>query len=196
MLKLILPQNQQHFSKWIIVTSEDDKETQQVVQELGDPSIVSVMFFDFGKSFNKGGAIRMAQKSIPETYCGPVLLLDSDIYLPDTLRLPTLKPDTLYGPLSRRDFHTYESFRLDKANSFYRNNFYGFFQLYLRQGDKYLYTDSSDASVCDCEFRDNFKTRVLTSVKCKHLGIKGIHWKGRKGPLDYKPKTSCEDKKK
>lgn len=186
-LRIILPQNQKHFSKWIIVTHPDDAETISVIKELGDPAIVSIMFFDFyteERKFNKGGAIRLAQETIPE-YSGPILLLDSDIYLPDTLSLPTIKHDTLYAPSQRLDYHTYERFKSNKPDKKYKNKFYGFFQLYWKSDNKYLYDDSKDASECDTIFADLFKKRAIVPLLCKHLGQDIINWCGRVGELNY-----------
>ena len=107
-LKVIIPQNQRFFKKWYIITHPNDQDTINVVKDFNYPNIELVLFnfYENGKIFNKGGAIRSIQKIIPSGT--PVLLLDSDIYLPDNFLnvIPTIENDKLYSSDKRYYFYT------------------------------------------------------------------------------------------
>jgi hypothetical protein len=180
LLKITLPQNCRFFEKWYIITHPDDHETINVINGYSNIEMILYDFYANNKIFNKGGAIQMVQKRIPSgTH---VLLLDSDIYLPDNFLelLPQLEPDKLYGPEVRHDFYSHDHFKRDKPDKIYKSDFYGFFQLYIQTPER-LYSESNDASVCDDVFRDKFhkNNRVRLSIIPKHLGRDKVNWKGR-----------------
>ena len=91
LLAICLPHNYLFFKKWYIVTHEKDTKTINVVNTFkathDNRECIELLFFDFfaGKrAFNKGGAIRYAQMIINERFQDyPILLIDSDIVLPD-----------------------------------------------------------------------------------------------------------------
>ena len=183
LLKIIMPQNYQFFKTWYIITDQNDSKTIETINNFNYPN-VNTIFYDFykdGKIFNKGGAIKHVQQMIPDNTL--VLLLDSDIYLPDDFMnyLKKVKLDNnLYSPKVRYDYYSYNSFINNKHDKLYRNNFYGFFQLFTQTKDR-LYTDSEDASLCDDLFRDLFKKNkiILNDIIIKHLGQDRVNWKGR-----------------
>jgi hypothetical protein len=202
-LEKILSQNQRFFDTWLIVTSKDDTETQRVIADAGYKHVIP-LFFDFkagGHAFNKGGAIRFAQLQIPNfAVVSPddprVLILDSDIYLPDALMdvLPKSIPHThIYGVSQRNDYYSLDHFvrrivdkkyiGATKADEYL--HFVGFFQLYNRCSG-HMYTDSASCAECDMNFAKMFTHKVVISgLEVDHLGRDGVHWKGRAGYHDF-----------
>ena len=185
-LKIIMPQNYRFFDKWYIVTDFTDQKTIDVIKEYNYPN-VEMILFDFtkdGRIFNKGGAIRMVQQMIPTGKT--VLLLDSDIYLPDNFLevLPPLEHDKLYSSDQRQYFYSYSSFMNNKPDRIDRNYFFGFFQLYTQSPER-LYEESKDASHCDNQFKwafynnpeEIYQVRIY-NLELKHLGGSS-HWFGR-----------------
>jgi hypothetical protein len=107
LLAITLPQNLDLFDQLIVVTSETDKRTQQLVTDLsrrntGLDLLVTDLFYRDGAIFNKFRAVEAATQRIdPARWC---LILDADIFLPATTRerlaaggLCQLNPDCLYG---------------------------------------------------------------------------------------------------
>lgn len=184
-LQYILPQNQKFFDKWIIVTHKDDKKTIDLIDKFNFKN-VELLFFDFyadGKIFNKGGAIKFAQKTIPSSNIGDVLLLDSDILLPDNfndiIKNIDTKNDVLYGVRKRLDFHSYANLMSGKQDHSYIGNFHGFFQLY-KFNPSYLYNDSINCSQCDLDFANLFETKqIIKDLLVKHLGKNAVNWDKR-----------------
>jgi hypothetical protein len=219
LLAIILPQNYKFFDKWYIVTRPDDEKTINVVKSANYPN-VELVFFNFfaplnisrveyrrrtlmkkprlvhitevvTPKFNKGGAIRMCQqKLINEGYTGSVLLLDSDIYLPDNFTeiIGTIRDNTLYGTEKRSDYYSLNAFQKKVPDNIYPGSqqFHGYFQLY-KQTPAYLYKDSGNCSTCDMEFIDLFKQKqVITNLCVDHLGKPGINWDMRLTHDDFK----------
>lgn len=189
-LNLILAQNQKFFEKWIIITSLDDTATIKLIKESGFNNIDLVYFnFKIGKNqFNKGGAIKTVQSTIKEGET--ILILDSDIYLPDNFleTLPkNIERDTIYGVNQRLDYHTYKNYLSKKcdykfidATRKYRH-WVGFFQLYCAS-EKYIYRDSEDCSKSDITFMHSFLNRIIIKdLTVTHFGKNGVNWKGRDG---------------
>ena len=193
-LEIILPQNSKFFDKWIIVTSPDDADTLRVIEASGCKNI-EVLFFDFkkgGTKFNKGGAIKMCQQLLESRrYSGDVLILDSDIFLPndfaDKYSKLTINENTLYTPKLRHDFYSYKNFcdgRVDKV--YHRSHLHdGFFHLY-KHTNRFLYKDSVSANKCDDEFVELFRAKnKINDLTVCHLGRDGVNWDGRKA-CDFK----------
>ena len=181
-LKVIMPQNHRFFDKWYIVTSPNDQATIDVIEGYNYPN-VEMILFDFtqgNKVFNKGGAIRMVQQMIATGQ--KVLLLDSDIYLPDDFleKLPPLESDKLYSPDKRYYYYSPDSTQPERVE---KNHFFGFFQLYTQTPER-LYLESNDASHCDNQFKwdfyydyKTFQVRIY-DLEVRHLG-QSSHWSGR-----------------
>jgi hypothetical protein len=183
----MLKQNSQFLKTWYIVTSSTDKDTINLITNSNIPNIKMLFYDDFWKDaiFNKGGAVRFAQEYIYNNYesCN-ILILDSDIYLPDNFSAVTssviLEDDTLYGTRERIDYHTLHNF---VNNTTPRHNscgdaFIGFFQLY-KSSIKYKYDNSYDCGGCDNYFRDLFNKKVILDISVKHLGKCCENWSGR-----------------
>lgn len=195
LLKIILPQNYKFFEKWYIITHKDDNNTINVIKEYNFPN-VDIMYFDFyanNKIFNKGGAVRMCQNYLLESdYNGNILLLDSDIYLPDNfdilLKNIEISPMILYGTEKRLDYYSYENFKNSKVDHNYNlcHQVVGYFQLY-KHDPTLLYKESIDCSKCDWDFRKLFKNKIqIKNLIVSHLGKAGVNWKGRHDKTDFK----------
>lgn len=188
LLNIIIPQNYKFFDKWYIITDENDIDTINVIKKYNYNNII-MLFYNFlnnGKVFNKGGAIRYCQQLINKEveYDGNILLLDSDIYLPDNFIMAKhlqLEKDAIYGPNKRYDYYTYENFKnniidLDYPGS---KHGHGFFQLYKNDKNK-LYEESNNCSECDLIFLNHFKKLIIINdLVVKHLGKHGENWNGR-----------------
>jgi hypothetical protein len=187
-LNVILPQNYKFFEKWYIITSPADKDTLDVIQKYNYAN-VCVVYYDFyrsGRKFDKGGAIRHCQKNyIPNSYNGLILILDSDIYLPDhfmeIINSIDVTDGTLYGTNARYDYYTYEHFaqNIIDFNYPWAREFQGYFQLYKYKVN-FLYNESYNCAECDLNFLQHFHTKqILDALEVKHLGERGCNWNGR-----------------
>ena len=84
LLDLTLPLNHPHLDTMIVVTSHDDRRTQQVAKKHGAICVQTDLFSKNGRHFNKGAAINAGMGRFQ--YHGWRLHLDSDIILPDNFR--------------------------------------------------------------------------------------------------------------
>jgi hypothetical protein len=194
-LNIIIPQNIRFFEKWYIITDENDEKTIKVIKDHNFNNI-EILFYNFynnNKSFDKGGAIRHVQKNIIPAlnYTGNVLLLDSDIYLPDNfsdiMNNTEIKKDILYGTTLRNDFYSYENFKNNKVDYPYpwSQNFHGYFQLY-KFNENVLYNESHNCGSCDLEFIRFFKNKInIPNLVVAHLGKNAIHWDTRQNYDDF-----------
>ena len=174
LLGLIIDQNQKFFTKWYIITATNDQKTLNVIKRTNYEHI-EVLFFDFkkgGAKFNKGGALQMAQKLVMTNHGEGVnvLIVDSDIYLPDEFGKIyselTVEPDKLYGISKRIDYLKYSNF-LSKTNGVIHCasiDFIGCFQLYKQTANK-IYANSNNCGWCDFIFRDIFLKEKGPEIK-------------------------------
>jgi hypothetical protein len=194
LLDIVLPQNYIFFHKWIIITSPNDTKTMDVIKKHGFSNVIPI-FYDFyanGNKFNKGGAIQYCQKKIASlNYRGNILILDSDIYLPNDflsiMKNIEVKDYTLYGTNARNDYHSYNHFIHDKVDEYYSRSqcFDGYFQLY-KYKKQLLYSDSKNCAECDLVFHRFFKHKIIISgLNVKHLGKNGVNWNGRVEKTDF-----------
>lgn len=194
LLDIIIPINCHYFEKWLIVTHSTDIETIKVIKKHQRPNI-SIIYFDFYKNvaFNKGGAIKYCQDYILRNvdYSGPILLLDSDICLPDNfnelIASISFRDGTIYGTEKRLDYYSLENFKNNVVDYDYpwSQDFQGYFQLYLHN-PAYLYNDSYNCSNCDLEFLNYFQDKVIIpNMVVKHLGKSGVHWNKRLDKTDF-----------
>jgi len=196
-LKICLPQNIKFFKKWYIITDPTDLVTIQLVRAANNP-VLDLLFFNFyegGAKFNKGGAIRMAQLYVNAIHPNSnILLLDSDIFLPDNFGTimdnTSIEDDTLYGVTSRTDYYFLKNFLMEKPSKIYNltDEFVGFFQLYSNTNSKYLYNNSSNCSICDNEFVKLFahdKCINIADLHVKHLGRPEVNWNSRRNKHDF-----------
>lgn len=94
-----LPQNKQHFDKYVVVTSKKDKLTQRLCEFHNVEVITTDAFYEDGNKFNKGKGINIGLSHL--SMKGWAIHLDADIYLPpltrSILEKIDLREDTIYG---------------------------------------------------------------------------------------------------
>lgn len=100
LLDFTLDFNRNHFDTFIVVTSHDDRATQQVGWKHGCTVVPTDLFQKNGRNFNKGAAINAGLNYLQ--WAGWRLHMDCDIVLPDGFRRVLfnnthLDPDCLYG---------------------------------------------------------------------------------------------------
>lgn len=98
-LKETIKFNQQHFDRWVIVTSSTDTNTRELCRKHNLPCIVSDDHLREGDSFNKGRLIARGIDQLSQR--GWLIHLDADIVLPRMFRqaldIAHLDPTCLYG---------------------------------------------------------------------------------------------------
>ena len=141
--------------------------------------------------FDKGGAIRMAQTHVYNLYTEClILLLDSDIYLPDNfqdiIKSQKFEVNTLYHPTKRLDFYKLSDFygKQDYFDYPWIDDFQGFFQMYYYKEKTYFYQKSNKCYGCDLKFKQLFSEQKQLDFTVYHLGKNGVNWEGRKG-IDF-----------
>ncbi len=207
-LNIILKPNLEHLTKWYIVTHETDQKTIDVIHNANSDKI-EILYFDFWKNrakFNKGGAVQYAQQIVYDTYRNQnicVLILDSDIYLPNDFTtlytklqegngVDALRPNVLYAPFHRIDFRKESDF-VNKRNGqiyYLDQKHMGFFQLYYLSEEvdreKLYYENSVNCATCDSLFRNFFKERkLIKDLFVSHLGVPKVNWNTRKSQDDF-----------
>lgn len=99
-LDITLAHNHPHLDTMIVVTSHDDRATQECAKKHGAICVQTDLFKKNGRNFNKGAALNSAMSRFQ--YHGWRLHLDSDIALPDNFRRVLfnhthLDPRCIYG---------------------------------------------------------------------------------------------------
>lgn len=199
-LNINIHQNYKYFEKWYIITSITDEKTINVIKKANYPNI-EILYYNFYEKnaiFNKGGALKYAQSLVYEKHNNVnILLLDSDIYLPNNFETYMSKikllPYCVYGPHYRYDFSSYDDFLENKNSKLYHKNAkcYGYFQMYYYNKEipminKFLYKDSMNCSICDILFLNYFKNRIIIqNMEVYHLGEPKINWNTRKSYDDF-----------
>jgi hypothetical protein len=194
-LNIIMPQNHKFFEKWYIVTDKHDFDTINVINKYNFPNVIT-LFYDFhenNKIFNKGGAIRYCQKEIIGNldYNGNIVILDSDIYLPDNfieiVKDIIINDNTIYGTNKRYDYYSYDNFKNNIINLDYpwSKMFQGYFQFYKYDKNK-LYNESDNCAKCDLQFLNFFSNKViLSNLNVSHLGKNAVNWNKRINKNDF-----------
>jgi Glycosyl transferase family 2 len=192
LLPFVYERNNGCFKHWVFVTDKNDQET---INFLAKKPNVTVLYWDFQnerRHFDKGGAIRHAQYFVYDKFPNDwYLLIDADIVLPfeDQKKIKKFiinenenhSSESIYGMGNRFDFNKMSDLLAEiNYNKFDNQNMVtGYFQLYK---EKFFYSPSLDASLCDWYFTDFFSKQIFTDFKCYHLGQSGIHWKGKRKP--------------
>lgn len=198
-LSVIIGHNKQFFHKWYIITDKNDTNTIDLVNShntKGCEGKFVLLYYEFknnGSTFDKGGAIKMAQQKVYEEYTTVnekmlILLLDSDIYLQDdfisSIKDVDFVPHTIYGPEDRLNCTTYHNFNNRIINSSTSSrmdtnpawSFAGFFQMYVLD-DTLFYENSYNCAICDEKFVTCFTNKhVLKNVNVYHLGLDANGW--------------------
>lgn len=191
-LNISLPQNARFFEKWLIVTRIDDFATHSVLDTYDFPN-VEKLYFDFYRDgvFDKGGALRSAQKFVYDNYQDKIILmLDSDILLPDNfdtiMEGLKLEDQTLYSTKNRHIYYTYQNLLNNKPDVIEENSWFGYFQLYKQDNTKF-YSSSYNCDECDVLFKRLFKPKykLIEGLEIKHLGKTKVNWDGRHSSEDF-----------
>ena len=206
-LKFMLPINYKHFDKIYIITDENDNDTISLCKEYSN---VEVLFFTFKTDtavFNKGAALKMAQKIVYDKYPEHwYLIFDSDIILPnnfiDILQRENLNENCIYGAIRYNITRSSELFKNIKPDhKCIQNNLtfnwkiidngtgtgpgpgiIGSFQLYKL---KKTYQSSNDSWFNGADY-DFYFAWINFNIFCQlenilyiHLGETGKNWKGK-----------------
>lgn len=194
-LSITLPQNISHFDKYLVITSENDTKTIKLIEkyneEYNDKKVKLIktnIFYENDSRFNKGAAIRYAQKRLLiNSNVQWICILDADIVLPVNFRdicIKTCKNKYLLYGAQRINYETYEDYLNDKSTSLGDENEVGigFLQIYFQQKNKpkFYATRFKTAAVCDMEFKSKWgKGFKNIGFPVKHLGQSRTNWKGR-----------------
>lgn len=184
-----LKNNRDFFKHWYIVTDEGDSETIKIVEQLND-SRVSLLLYKFRgnvftnqygspvrSAFDKGGAVRMAQKQaykdFPDSW---YLVLDTDILIRSwrDFCIQNLARDCIYGPAVRNDYKSLSDYKQGIIH--YDRHLYkeecaiiGCFQLYY---EKRYYEHSEKSDLCDNNFTNLWlkENHKIIHITVDHLG--------------------------
>jgi hypothetical protein len=165
----------------LVVTSDKDIKTIQLVNELGYDCYTTDAFYRRGALFNKGAAMEEGFDVLGRE--GWICIWDCDIVMPSDIRIPMMEQDCLYGP-NRRILENPIDFQdgLDWSKypcPTHPNEFAGYFQLFhastLPQRPWYS-TDWTHAGGCDSDFQSKFPQSKCrrTSFDVLHLGPEGM----------------------
>jgi hypothetical protein len=129
LLDFTIGTNHPHLDTLIVVTSHDDKKTQQVCLKHGVICVPTDLFQKNGRSFNKGAAINAGFGHFQ--YHGWRLHLDVDIALPDNFKRVLfnhthLEQDCLYGAdrqdiIGQAEFNAWRQASLRMPQALYRS---------------------------------------------------------------------------
>lgn len=177
----------------IVITSPDDKETQELCRRHNVEMHITDVFFQNGAHFNKGSALSEAVfcKGIRDRQ-GWILTVDADIVPApdwrDNLEASDLQPGILYGARRHRQPEKAQTLHFDHRNLMPQKWVIGFFTLF-HSTDPHL--PSIDEPLFDIHWphAGNYDTaftkrwqpdrRRLLKARLIHLGDERSHWIGR-----------------
>jgi aminoglycoside phosphotransferase (APT) family kinase protein len=202
-LRHTLPQTLRHFSNVTVITAEQDHDTISFVQGSGAKVFLSDVWFQEGAAFNKSAALNQWLSLQPMTWA---LILDADIYLPDSfeLNLTELNSQCLYSvprricelewdwlcPASRRPDYPLAIPPVRNGMVWRRPTsqpaaLSGYFHLWNRgTTGKAFFPSSPNAAEYDVEFALQFpeQQRHYMPGDVIHLGPVKQNWSGRVSP--------------
>jgi len=166
-LSITLPRNKKLVDNVIVVTSMDDKNTEDICEENHVTYIKTNVFYLDGAVFNRGAALNQAKDLL--LFNDWVLFLDADIVLPENflrlLDLENLNPYKFYG-VGRYYIETIEDLELYNNEQKQLKDFelneclwgYGYFQLFNvkffeKQEIEFVYPGSLTKNDTDLLFR-------------------------------------------
>lgn len=126
-LAYTLPLNKQHFDHWVIITSKEDRETQQLCKHYNVECLVTDRFTEDGSPFNKAKGVN--EGLLYHSKRDWMLHIDADIVLPPTFRQiverMTLDVHSIYGVdrLMCPDFSSWMAY-IQKPKTIYDNWIY------------------------------------------------------------------------
>lgn len=182
LLDITIEENKKHFDRWLVITSEDDEETQSLCEFHKVECFKTNVFYDDGSSFNKSKALNLGLSRLERS--GWLVHLDADTLLPQHTRKVidacVLSKDAVYG-LPRWLIPAPELIQLRQAYQPRPGSadlISGYFNLF--HGSSVFKYDESyrTAGSQDIEFQKNFKEWLLLPLKAFHFGES--NWSGRK----------------
>jgi glycosyltransferase involved in cell wall biosynthesis len=110
-----LPDNISHFDRIVVVTTHDDKQTQDLCRKFSVDCFPTDVFFEDGDKFNKGRAINYGLSHL--RHDDWVVHIDADIVCPmrfrQMLHYAKLQKDTIYG-VDRLNTRSYDNWIQNK----------------------------------------------------------------------------------
>jgi hypothetical protein len=200
-LALTLPRNIRHLSECVVITSHEDERTAEVVRGIKGVQLLKTdAFTRNGAAFNKGLALEETFDVMGRS--GWFLILDADIVLPTTFKLPVLDRDTLYGA-PRRQLPP-GSMDIDGDWTRWKVvsdcSCVGYFQLFHGAAEALEWLpwyglDNIHAGNGDWWFRQRFDKRKRLPRAVLHIGQRYENWFGRATPrLDGTPMPGANQK--
>lgn len=186
LLRITLPLNLRHLTECLVITSPDDRETQDVASSVpGAKLFVTTAMHEHNAYFNKGLSFERCWDHFGRE--GWWLVHDADIILPDSIPLDQLRPDHLHGARRRilEDIPKWTP-DLDWRGCPLRadGGAIGFFQLFHADTimDKRPWYDVSfsHAGGGDAFFMEHWHRSKMTilPIDCLHLGPCDTQWFG------------------
>ncbi len=202
-LAITLPKNRQHFDRTVVVTTWDDKRTQEVAYRNGCECFNTVEFMTHRGQFNKGAALEAAFDQVLGRV-GWICIWDADIIMPDSTysQLGGIHKSSLYVP-ERHILENVKDYKQYLDESTWKNlpvptqphEFSGYFQLFYAAAipPPWYSVTSRHAGCCDSDFAAKFspENRRRPPFRVLHLGREGIpelstrmgeNWMGRVTP--------------
>ena len=195
-LKITMPTVLPHVEKMVVVTSPDDKRTQEYVAGFANVKThVTDVFTRNGAKFNKGAGMEEGFDALGRD--GWILVLDADIMVPPDLgeRLEALKPKRgyLYNPRRRILENPADWWRYTNPKKWGElplrkedKGWYGYFQLFNAAdpalvGRPWYPTDFTHAGQCDDKFQHRWPAdrKLRPDFEVLHLGKCDENWFGR-----------------
>jgi len=197
-LDLTLRNNIKILEKITIVTTPNDKDTQDVCKKWGANIILSNACYEDNAPFNKSKMINLALKKIYDSgYNGWVIHTDADILfdpnLTEILDFENIDPRFLYSA-HRYYIRTEEALNAYKDGEGYNFNKLredyidykefsmgcGYFQLFHSKHKRLYNEEFLAADKSDEWFKNSFGRAISTSYFVSHLGEDGgLNWRGR-----------------
>lgn len=194
LLRLTLPRNARHFSDLLVVTTPDDRATQeavdQVTKEHGLDHVdvyLTNAFTKRGAAFNKGMCLEHGLDVLGRS--GWLLVWDVDVVMPEMMDLSQVAPGNLYCPRRRmcRNLGEYTGQRdWSRWPILKETEPAGYYQLF-RADDPVLETrpwfslDWRHAGGYDTEFQARWpqERKARLPFEVLHLGESYVNWHGR-----------------
>lgn len=193
-LRLTIPQTVKHVDQLLVITAPADTRTQELVRQYPEKVQLHITdaFYQDDAPFNKGRAIEEGFDVIGRK--GWMLVMDSDIVIPERLPFTPLQVGKLYTPF-RRILSQVEGLtelpKIDFRTLPLREEYghFGYFQLFhaadpvLKQQPWYE-TQWRHAGGCDSAFQRRWSKgdKIRPSFEVVHLGDPDQNWFGRATP--------------
>lgn len=188
LLAMTLRANMRHFAECLVVTSPEDRLTQELAGSIPNVRLhVTDAFTRHGAKFNKGLAMEEGFDVLGREGC--ILIWDADILLPDRIPLEMCRPDFLHGARRRivKDPLAYNPEAPWRTYPYAQDGGpIGFFQLFHAEdtavfGRRPWYNvNYPHAGGSDAQFLEHWSNakRVVLPCDCLHFGEPDRNWFG------------------